>query len=307
MLNGLVPVMVSPMLHDGTPDPEGIHRLVHFLVNRRCGGLWVLGSASEDLNMSFEEKVTVARETAAAAAGRIPLLIGTGLASYRDNLAFFDRIADLAIDGLHLLPLDVKLGDARLVDLVLALAERAPHPIWLYHNPKRGKPISQPVIKAVKEHANIAGIKVGGYSLVEMMRALDLQDDGFQVIGAGGAQMFAMLCLGATAHTTSEGSCLPEMFTDLYDAFAEGDVASARRMQFAIMRFSQSLPRTENGEYAAEEKYVLMLRGICNEYVNPAYRLLGDEEKKKIDSALDTLRVGPGTPDWNWAPATAAQ
>lgn len=65
MLKGLILVMVSPMVRDGSPDAEGIHRLVGFLVDRPCGGLWVLGSASENLNMSFDEKVTVARETAA--------------------------------------------------------------------------------------------------------------------------------------------------------------------------------------------------------------------------------------------------
>ncbi|WP_375571423.1 dihydrodipicolinate synthase family protein [Ahrensia marina] len=296
MIEGLVPVMVTPMREDGSIDSDGIHSLVEFLIAKRSGGLWVLGSAGEDLNIGFEEKVAVARETVAAAKGRIPLLIGTGLASIRDNLAFFDRVADVKIDGLHIIPLDVKMSDARLVHLILTLADRAPHPLWLYHNPKRGKAISDVVIKAVRDHANVAGIKVGGYNLVEMMRALALQDDGFQVIGAGGAQMYAMLVLGAKAHTTSEGSCLPELFTDLHDTFVSGDWSTARAKQYAIMAFSQGLPRTDNGEYAAEEKYVLHLRGICDEFVNPLYRLLTDDEKARLRSALDALPIALDEP-----------
>lgn len=291
MLKGLVPVMVTPMDHGGVPDPEGIGRLVDFLAGKGCGGLWVLGSAGEDLNMGFEEKVAVARETAAAGSGRIPLLVGTGLASIRDNLAFFDRVADFAIDGLHILPLDVKTSDSRLIEFVLHLAERAPHPLWLYHNPKRGKAISDAVMQAVKDHPRVGGIKVGGYNLVEMMRALALQDDGFQVIGAGGAQMYTMLTLGAEAHTTSEGSCLPELFIDLYNAFMAGDLAAARSKQFAIMSFSRRLPRTDNGEFAAEEKYILKLRGLCEEHVNPLYRILTEPEKASVRNALDHLPV----------------
>lgn len=171
-LRGVIPVKVVPMHSNGSPDVEGIHRLVDFLVDHGVGGLWVLGSASEDINMSLKERLIVARETVIAARGRIPLIVGSGLTAMGDILDYAERLADLDVYGLHLLPYDLKMGDARLVHLIHTLADRIPFPLWLYHNPKRGRLITDLIIREVKEHPNVGGIKVGGYNLAELTGAM---------------------------------------------------------------------------------------------------------------------------------------
>lgn len=285
-LDGIVPVMVTPMLGDGSPDPQGIHNLTEFLIEKGVGGLWVLGSASEDINMSLEQRIQVARITSGVNKGRIPLIVGSGLTAFGDLMKFFDMVSDLDLAGLHILPYDLKLGESALIRFFVELSERAPFPLWLYHNPKRGRAITLRVISEVRDHPNIAGIKVGGYNLSELTGAMMLKNEDFQVIGAGGGQLFQMLCLGASAHTTSEGSCFPEAFIDILRDFRAGNLTEARRKQFEMIRLSRSFPRTDNGEYAAEEKYILSKRGICREHVVHVYRTLTDEEKNKIDLAL---------------------
>ena len=52
------------------------------------------------------------------------------------------------------------------------------------------------------------------------------------------------------------------------------------------IQLSKSFPRNDNGEYCAEEKFMLSLRGICDEYVNPLYKQLNSEEKNLILKAL---------------------
>jgi dihydrodipicolinate synthase/N-acetylneuraminate lyase len=274
------------MHEDGNPDVDGIHRLVDFLVNKEVGGLWALGSASEDINMSLKERLLVARETASATRGRIPLIVGTGLTAIGDILDYVEKLSDLDLYGVHVLPYDLKMGDARLVHLIHTLADRFPFPLWLYHNPKRGRPITDLIIREVKDHPNVGGIKVGGYNLSELTGALMHRSPSFDVIGAGGGQFFQMLALGADAHTTSEASVYPERFVNLYRAFKAGRIDEARQMQFDLIRLSRRFPRTENGEYCAEEKYMLSLRGICHEGVNPLYRTLRDDEKVRLREVL---------------------
>jgi dihydrodipicolinate synthase/N-acetylneuraminate lyase len=293
LLQGVVPVMVVPMHPGGSPDVEGIHRLVDFLVDAGVGGLWVLGSASEDINMSVKERLVVARETAAATRGRIPLVVGSGLTAIGDILDYVESLSDLDLYGLHVLPYDLKMGDARLIHLIHTLAEQFPFPLWMYHNPKRGRPITDGVIREVKDHPNVGGIKVGGYNLTELTSAMLYRSPTFDVIGAGGGQFFQMLALGADAHTTSEASVYPELFVDIYRTFKAGLIDEARQKQFDMIRMSRSFPRTENGEYCAEEKYMLSLRGICGDAVNPLYRTLNENEKARLREVL----VGSGF-DW---------
>ncbi|NBB52089.1 hypothetical protein GVN24_27785 [Rhizobium sp. CRIBSB] len=285
-LKGIVPVVVVPMTRGGEPDVEGIHRHIEFLISAGVGGMWALGSASEDINMSVKQRLKVARATAEAVRGRVPVVMGSGLTSIGDILDYAEQLSDLEFHGLHVLPYDLKMGDARLIHLIETLADKLPWPLWMYHNPKRGRPFTDDIIGRVKGHPNVGGIKIGGYNLTELTRTMMHKSADFDVVGAGGGQLYQMLSLGAEAHTTSEASVFPERFIEVIEAFKQGEFAKARELQFNIIRFSKSLPRNENGEYCAEEKYMLQLRGICDEWVNPLYRTLTDAEKAKVREAL---------------------
>lgn len=295
-LKGVSPVLVTPMLADGEPDREGIFRLVNFLIDAGVEGFWAMGSASEDLNMSDEGRLAAVRWIAEAVDGRVTVLVGAGKTRMDDVVRFAEQVANLKIQGLHVLYLDQKQGDTRMIAELIRLADRCPLPVWLYHNPKRGKTVSPDVIRAVRDHPNMAGMKVGGYALSEMTTALLLGTADFQVVGAGGGQMFTMLCLGAEAHTASTACLWPEEYVRLLKLFQKGDLAGAREQQFRLIHLDRSLPRTDNGEFAAEEKYILSLRGLCDDHVNTAYRRLTDDEKTKARAALRSY-------GFSWAPA----
>lgn len=286
LLKGIIPIQIVPMLENHDIDLDGIHRYVAFLRSSNVGGLWVLGSASEDINISFNKRLQIVRETVIATQKAFPLIVGTGLTAFEDILNFADKISDLEIHGIHLLPYDVKMGEKRIIDLICNLAERLPFPLWLYHNPKRGRWITDYIIREVKEHPNVGGIKVGGYNLSEMTQTLTHRSSSFDVVGAGGGQLFQMLSLGAEAHTTSEASVYPERFLRIFELFNAGRIDEARELQFEMIRLSKALPRTDNGEHSAEEKYMLSLRGICGEAVNPGYRCLTNAEKSVLRNVL---------------------
>ena len=285
-LQGIIPVLLTPLNKNNRVDHEGTSKLVDFLIEAGSGGLWAMGSASEDINLTKEVRLESIKITSDVNSKRIPIIAGAGLTAIDDIFRFFDDVSELAIDGIHILPYDIKMGDSRLIHFFNLLADKSPLPIWIYHNPKRGRPVSANVIKEVHQHENIAGIKVGGYNLTEMLSAMMFRSESFDVIGAGSGQLYSMLSLGAEAHTTSDASVFPEPFIDIYNAFKNGQLEEARNKQFELIKLSKTLPRTDNGEYAAEEKYMLSLRNICNEFVNPLYRTLSNEEKDKLRIAL---------------------
>jgi len=299
-LTGIVPVLVTPMHRDGSPDEDGIHRLVEFLVNSGVGGLWVLGSAGEDINISWNDRVIVLKNVIAAAKNRIPVITGTGCTNVNDVLRFTEEIGGLELAGIHMLYMDPKPSDTRMIAEITRLADNCEYPIWLYHNPKRGKQVSVEVIRAVRDHENVIGMKVGGYSLSEMMQAVLHQTQTFQVMGAGGGQFFVMLCLGCQAHTSSDSCVWPEEFIKLHALFLQGKLEEAREQQVRLIKLNNSYPRSafrDNGESSSEEKYMLSLRGICSEYVNSSYRILTDEEKSAVRMALREY-------GFDWAQAT---
>jgi 4-hydroxy-tetrahydrodipicolinate synthase len=284
-----VPIVLTPLKKNGDIDVKSCTSLINFLVENGVAGLYILGSASENFLLDFDQRIEVAHAMAEANNRRIPMIVGCANTAPRNVFRFFKSLEQAPLTGFHFIPYDPKLGDARLTHLIRGYADAAPYPLYLYHNPKRGRPIPFAVAEDLKTHPNICGIKVGGYDLNEMQAFLTLDGDDFQVLGSGGGQFFTWLSLGAEAVTASSACCFPKEFREMYELFCAGDMEGVRERQEWWRTFHSRIPNTapDNGEYAAEEKYILMKRGVLeHDYCHFPYRQLTDDEKKQLDQAL---------------------
>lgn len=289
MIKGIIPVLLTPMLENGEIDEKSLEKLVEFLLTKNIAGIWGIGSASEDIHISRANRIKIIKKIDATVKGKIPVIAGTGMTNINEIIQFSIEIEDCEIAGIHALFFDNELGESRMISEMIRLADNIKFPVWLYHNPWRGRLITPGIIMELRDHPNIHGIKIGGHDLTIMTRALMFQTPEFQVIGAGGGQLFSMFQLGAKAHTASDACVWPEEFNKLYTMLSNGDIEAARKQQFKMIKLASMFPtqpELDNGEKAAEEKFILSVRGICKEFVNPAYRLLNESEKQIIISEL---------------------
>jgi dihydrodipicolinate synthase/N-acetylneuraminate lyase len=287
--HGIFPVVPTPLHEDGSFDPEGARRLLDFMVASGVHGLYALGTTGEEMLLPFSTRVQVARTMAQINAGRLPLLMGAGSYGVQDALEFFDAVKDCRIDGVHVIPYDHKLSDAAVERFFSQLADRSPFPLWMYHNPDRGRPIPIPVAAKLKNHPNIVGAKVAGYSYRYHIGLFMLQDENFQCLGSGTSQFLSMMALGGTAHTTSDAASFPELILELYRTYTQESLSRAREKMFEILRFMATMPKPalkDHGETSVECKFVLSVRGICQEFCAEPYRLLRPEEKEEILKVL---------------------
>ena len=288
-IKGVVPIVLTPLLENGDIDSESCKQLIDFLIDNGAAGLFILGSASENFLLDIDQRINVALMMAEANRGRVPMIAGCSNIAPRNVFKFFKAIEKAQLAGLHYIPYDLKIGENRLIRLIEAYADSAPFPLYLYHNIKRGRAISFEVVERLKPHPNICGIKVGGYNLTEMQKFLLLDDYEFQVLGSGGGQFYAWLALGAEAVTASSACCFPNEFKEMYDLYSKGKIEGAKKKQRWWQDFHGQIPNTamDNGEYSAEEKYLLMKRGIIRyEYCHFPFRQLNKNEKKQIDQVL---------------------
>ena len=290
LINGICPVLVTPMNKDRRPSEEGTHKLVKFLIESEVSGLWMLGSASEDMNISREDRINLIKWVSQEVDGRIPIISGTGLMNIPEILEFIEDIKDCNLAGVHALYMDHKQSEGNMIREMTNLADMSPVPIWLYNNRHRGRAITPRIILELRDHDNIQGVKIGGNAISDLVNAAMHKTEKFQVIGAGGGgQCFTMLSLGCQGHTASDASCWPEEYVELFRLFETGNILAARELQFRLVKLNKNIgnsAKMDNGEFSAEEKYILSLRGICEEYVNQSYRCLTANEKEKVRNAL---------------------
>ncbi|HTY98876.1 MAG TPA: dihydrodipicolinate synthase family protein, partial [Rhodocyclaceae bacterium] len=95
MIQGSIPAIVTPMHADGSLDLPCLQRLVEWHVREGSDGIVVVGTTGESPTVNFDEHCQLIRTTVDAAAGRIPVIAGTGANSTREaiELAEFAKSA----------------------------------------------------------------------------------------------------------------------------------------------------------------------------------------------------------------------
>ena len=287
VLHGIVPVTVTPMNEDGSPDGKGHEKFIEYLLKYPIGGLWAIGSAGESFLMTYENRLATAKMLAELVNGRTPILMGAADQAMSNIFKFFEQTADLDIAGYHVIPTDLHMNHGALMRFYLPLAERSPKPLWLYHNTWRGPALLPESVRELAQHPNVAGMKAGGFSLIELIRFSNMDSEDFQVIGAGGGQTIQLLSMGLKAHTASPASCFPDIFCELYSLWEKGKVFEAIAVQKRFLKLWSKIPvPPENSETSAHEKGVLEAMGICQRHVSQHFRPMTDEEMHTIRKVL---------------------
>jgi len=288
-IHGVVPVVSTPFTSNEDIDTEGLNRLIEFLIDKNIAGLWVLGTGSEDMNLSFAKRIQAAQTACEANAGKKPLILGTGFFAMEDIITFIRETAELEFDAYHVMPYHPLLSLERLDWFYRHIADHCSKPLWMYTSGNWSRPITPQFILNLKTHPNIAGIKFSSKDMVAMTEVISFADTNFQVITAIAAQLYSCLRIGSKAHTSSLGSCLPEVLINIYELFKNGKYNKTQKEQFALNKFLKEFStgaKKDNFLMAAEEKYILSLRGICKNYTSSYYRDLNDQEKIKIKEAI---------------------
>ena len=292
-VRGIVPVVSTPLTKEEDIDVPGLRRLIEFLIDKKIGGLWVLGTGSEDMNLTFSKRLEVARTICEANAGKIPLMLGAGFFAMEDILNFIRETEGLEFDAYHVMPYHPLLSLDRLDWFYRHIADNCPKPLWIYTSANWSRPVTPGFVEGLRSHPNIAGIKFSTRDSVAVTKVARLADDKFQVITAVASQLYACLCMGSRAHTSSLGSCLPEILIHIYELFTEEKFDQAlseqHRLNDFLAVFSKNT-KTDNFLQAADEKYILSLRGICAEYVTSYYRKINEQEKGRLRRLVDEYR-----------------
>ena len=261
--------------------------MVEFTLAYDMGGFWILGSASEDFLMTYEQRLEGTRLISEQVDGRVPVIVGSAFPSMETTYKFFDDTADMKIDAYHILPPDRKMGEALTIRYLQKFVERCPKPVWFYNNPLRALKIPVGAVRELSSHPNVAGVKAAGYDLKDVIPLCMMESDDFQCIGSGGSHLLVFLALGSLAHTISPACIFPGHYSDVYNLWMDGKQKEARKLAFSISGMIKALPHPQNTEFSAEEKVVMEILGLCKRHVYEPYWDCTDSER---DQALKIIQ-----------------
>lgn len=247
LFNGSIVALVTPMTH-GEVNYEELKRLVEHHVNAGTHGIVSVGTTGESATLSIDENVKVIKKTVEFAAGRIPVIAGTGSNATSEAITMTKLLANSGVAGcLSVVPYYNKPTQEGMYLHYKAIAESTDIPQILYNVPGRtGSDLKPETIGRLSEIPNILGVKeaTGDLSRLPLIKQLAGDDfiflsgddtTGLESMKLGGqgvisvtnniaAADMAKMCNLALAGKFEEAEAINSRLADLHrDLFVEGN------------------------------------------------------------------------------------
>jgi 4-hydroxy-tetrahydrodipicolinate synthase len=225
MFSGSSAALVTPMAEDGAVDFACLERLVDLHVAEGTDCLVIAGTTGESATLTKTEHIEVIRVAAERAAGRIPVVAGTGSNSTAQTIELSLAVAAYPIDGyLIVTPYYNKPTQEGLYLHYLAIADAVDRPVILYNVPARtGVDMLPETVARVSKHSGIAGIKeaTGDLSRIEPLRAACGEE--FVLLSGDDATAREFILKGGQGVISVTANVAPALMADMCEAALEGD------------------------------------------------------------------------------------
>ncbi len=235
MFHGAIVAIVTPF-RAGKVDGPALKKLVEFQIAGGTDGIVPCGTTGESPTLSYEEHERVIDLVVAAAAGRVPVIAGTGSNNTKEAILLTRYAKKAGADGaLVITPYYNKPTQEGLYRHFRAVAEAAEIPIVLYNVPSRtGVNMTAQTVARLAEVPNIVGVKEASGNLNQVSEILRSAPKTFCVLSGDDGLFFPMLALGAKGVISVVSNVAPRAMADLYDSFVMGEISRAREIHFRL-------------------------------------------------------------------------
>lgn len=243
IFTGMATAIVTPMHTDGSIDYEALGRFVEFQIGSGINGLVVMGTTGENATIEPEDQKKVIAYTVEKAAGRVPVIAGTGTNNTEHVLHNTRNACQVGADAILVVtPYYNKATQNGLVNHFTAVADESTLPVILYNVPGRtGCNLLPKTVAKLSEHPNIAAIKEATGSLAQMIEIMHLCGDKIDVYSGEDGLTVPMMAMGAKGTISVLSNVAPRQSVAMTDACLRGDYAAAAKMQCDLLPLINAL------------------------------------------------------------------
>jgi 4-hydroxy-tetrahydrodipicolinate synthase len=229
MFQGSIVALVTPMHADGAIDEDSLQRLVDFHVDRQSDALVAVGTTGESATLDEEEHCHLIRRIVGMAAGRIPVIAGTGANSTREAIDLTRCAQAAGADACLLVtPYYNKPTQEGLYRHHVAIAEAVPIPQILYNVPGRTACDMLPdTVARLAPVDNIIGIKEATGNLDRAREIMQRCGEEFAVYSGDDATAMELMLVGGRGNISVTANVDPAGMHELCAAAMHGDRAAA--------------------------------------------------------------------------------
>ncbi len=243
MFHGSMVALVTPMREDGAVDQDSLEALIDFHVAEGTDAIVAVGTTGESATIDEHEHCELLRQFVDIAAGRIPVIAGTGANSTREAIDLTRCGMQAGADACLLVtPYYNKPTQEGLYQHYKLIAESVPVPQILYNVPGRTVCDMLPeTVARLAPIANIVGIKDATGSLERGRQLLDVCGDQLDVYSGDDATAMELILMGAKGDISVTANVAPRAMHDMCAAALMGDRDAAESFDRPLRGLHQDL------------------------------------------------------------------
>jgi 4-hydroxy-2-oxoglutarate aldolase len=287
-IKGAIPPMITPFNENDEVDFEKFVRNIQDWNNYDLAGYLVLGSNSETVYLTEDEKLKLVELTVKYRKPGKLVIAGTGMESTRATIDLTNKAADLGADcALLVTPFYYggKMNDEALINYYTDVADNVKIPIMIYNVTKFTHiNISARVVGVLCKHPNIIGMKDSSGNvpqLIEFKKAVGNAE--FNLMVGTASIWYPALTLGVEAAIMALANCCPGECVDVQKEFEAGNLEKAREIYERVFPVNAAVTGTFG---IAGLKYACDILGFNGGYVRKPLLQLKEDDKVKLKAIL---------------------
>lgn len=229
MIQGSIVAIVTPMHEDGSLDLDGYRRLIDWHIAEGTAAIVAVGTTGESPTVDFEEHCTLIRVAVEQAAGRVPVIAGTGGNSTREAIELTEHAKKVGARAtLQVVPYYNKPTQEGMVRHFTAVAETVGLPVILYNVP--GRTVADLSNESVLRLAQVPGVIGLKDATGDIPRGSDLLarlPAGFGVYSGNDDSALALMAMGSHGVISVTANIAPAAMARMCNAALAGRWAEA--------------------------------------------------------------------------------
>ncbi len=289
-LRGATTALVTPFDRSGAVDEAALRALVDWQIEEGIDALLAAGSTGEAATLEPAEQARVIEIVVEQAAGRCPVIAGTGSNSTRKSMDMTRQAAERGCDGVMLVgPYYNKPTQEGFYQHFRAIAEVTSLPVVLYNVPGRtASNITAETVLRLAQVPNIVAVKEASGNFSQIMQILRGRPEGFRVLSGDDAICLPLIALGADGGISVVANEVPGPFARMIRAALEGRFDDARALHYRLLPLME-LNFIESNPIPVKAALALMGR-IQEEYRLPLLKM-SETNRARLRELLKELQL----------------
>ena len=237
IFKGIATALITPFTERGEVDYEAYGRIIDWQIESGIDALVSCGTSGEGPTLSDEEHKEVVRFCVERAAGRVPVIAGTGSNDTAYAIELTRYACEVGADAMLVVtPYYNKATQEGLYRSFTAIADASTKPLILYNVPSRTGCNIQPATYArLAAHENIRAIKEANGNISSIVETLSLVGGKLDMYSGNDDQIVPILSMGGAGCISVLSNILPKETCEICRRFFAGDVQGAAQLQMRYL------------------------------------------------------------------------